>query len=314
MKDSHMRITKLLILLATLFAPVESLAQSDTTVLFIGNSFTYGHGSPVRFYRSDTVTDLNNTGIGGVPALFKSFTTQIGSDYDVYVETQPGSGLEFHIQNRLGTIGRRAWDVVVMHGQSTLDFEDPGNPAKLVETSGRLAEFLHTTNPEVEVHLMATWSRADQTYQPGGAWADQPIDAMAKDVRAGYNQAAQASEVISSVVPVGEAWNHAMESGVADPNPYDGTEFGKVSLWTYDYYHASTYGYYLEALVVFGRLTGRDPRSLGDHECSAFELGLSRQEASALQQVAFDTLVSSDGLTPAPFALDNPADLTRCAN
>ena len=99
-----MRITKLLILLATLFAPVESLSQSDTTVLFIGNSFTYGHGSPVRFYRSDTVTDLNNTGIGGVPALFKSFTTQIGSDYDVYVETQPGSGLEFHIQNRLGTI------------------------------------------------------------------------------------------------------------------------------------------------------------------------------------------------------------------
>jgi len=39
-------------------------------VLFIGNSFTYGHGSPVRSYRSDTVTDLNNTGIFGVPALF----------------------------------------------------------------------------------------------------------------------------------------------------------------------------------------------------------------------------------------------------
>ena len=92
------------------------------------------------------------------------------------------------------------------------------------------------------------------------------------------------------------------------------TEFGTISLWTYDYYHASTYGYYLEALVVFGRLTGRDPRSLGDHECSPFELGLSRQEASSLQQVAFDTLARTDGLTPAPFSLDNPASLTRCAN
>jgi len=61
---------------------------------------------------------------------------QIGSDYDVYVETQPGSGLDFHPENRLGAIGRRAWDVVVMHGQSTLDFTDPGNPAKLVDTSG----------------------------------------------------------------------------------------------------------------------------------------------------------------------------------
>ena len=309
-----MRMTQALILLATLCTPGAAWAQSDTTVLFIGNSFTYGHGSPVRFYRSDTVTDLNNTGIGGVPALFKSFTTQVGSNYDVYVETQPGSGLDFHLQSRLGTIGRRPWDVVVMHGQSTLDFEDPGNPAKLVDTSGRLAEFLHSVNAGIEVHLMATWSRADQTYQPMGAWAGQPIDSMAKDVRAGYDQAAQASAVINSVVPVGEAWNLAMESGVADPNPYDGTEFGTISLWTYDYYHASTYGYYLEALVVFGRLTGRDPRSLGDHECSAFELGLSRQEASALQQVAFDTLVKSDGLTPAPFTLDNPANLTRCIN
>ena len=58
---------------------------------------------------------------------------------------------------------------------------------------------------------------------------------MARDVRAGYDQAAQASAAITSVVPVGEAWTRAMETGVADPNPYDGTEFGTVSLWTYDH-------------------------------------------------------------------------------
>ena len=75
-----MRMTQALILLATLCTPGAAWAQSDPTVLFIGNSFTYGHGSPVRFYRSDTVTDLNNTGIGGVPALFKSFPKQ-GSDF-----------------------------------------------------------------------------------------------------------------------------------------------------------------------------------------------------------------------------------------
>ncbi len=302
----------LILTIAVMSTPAAAWAQSGTTVLFIGNSFTYGHGSPVRFYRSDTVTDLNNSGIGGAPALFKSFTTQVGLDYDVFVETQPGSGLDFHLENRLGTIGRRAWNTVVMHGQSTLDFEEPGNPAALVDTSGRLAEFLHAASPAVDVHLMATWSRADQTYRPEGAWSGKPIDAMAKDVRAGYDEAAKASTVITSVIPVGEAWTRAMETGVADPNPYDGTEFGTVSLWTYDYYHASTYGYYLEALVVFGRLTGRDPRSLGDHECSAFELGLSREEASALQQVAFDTLASDGELTPAPFVLDSPPRPARC--
>ena len=59
-----MRLAAILIV-TIMYAPSAAWAQSDTTVLFIGNSFTYGHGSPVRFYRADTVTDLNNTGIGG---------------------------------------------------------------------------------------------------------------------------------------------------------------------------------------------------------------------------------------------------------
>jgi hypothetical protein len=76
-------------------------------------------------------------------------------------------------------------------------------------------------------------------------------------------------------------------------NPYDGIEVGELNLWTYDHYHASTYGYYLEALVIFGSVTGREPRSLGQNECSGYELGLSRSEAKALQQVAFDQLAST---------------------
>ena len=116
-------------------------AQSGTSILFVGNSFTFGSGSAVRFYRADSVTDLNSEGIGGVPALFKSFTAQAGLAYDVYLETRGGSGLEFHLENKLGVIGRRPWDRVVMHGQSTLDFDKPGDPAKLIATSRQLAEF-----------------------------------------------------------------------------------------------------------------------------------------------------------------------------
>ena len=59
-------------------------AQAPASVLFVGNSFTFAAGSPVRFYRADTVTDLNSEGIGGVPALFKSFTQQAGLSYDVF--------------------------------------------------------------------------------------------------------------------------------------------------------------------------------------------------------------------------------------
>ena len=38
-------------------------SYGETSVLFIGNSFTYGYGSASRFYRADTVTDLNLNGI-----------------------------------------------------------------------------------------------------------------------------------------------------------------------------------------------------------------------------------------------------------
>ena len=101
-----------LTLVAGLFAGMIGLFanQSATSVLFIGNSFTFAAGSPVSFYRADTVTDLNNEGIGGVPALFKSFTQQAGLDYDVSLETRGGSGLDFHLENKRGVIGRRGWD------------------------------------------------------------------------------------------------------------------------------------------------------------------------------------------------------------
>jgi hypothetical protein len=258
------------------------------------------------------VTDLNSEGIGGVPALFKSFTTQAGLDYDVSLETRGGSGFEFHLENKLGVIGRRPWDTVVLQGQSMLDLDKPGDPAKLIATSRQIADFLRGRNPNVEIYLMATWSLADQTYPPKGAWFGKPIEAMARDVRVGYDKAAANAPAIKSVIPVGEAWTRAMQTGVADPNPYDGIDFGKVNLWTYDHYHASAHGSYLEALVIFGSLTARDPRSLGDNECSGYELGLNPPQVKALQQVAFDQLVTTGGVTPAPLVLSKPVNPERC--
>jgi hypothetical protein len=288
-------------------------SSSSTAVLFIGNSFTFGAGSPVQTWRPEIVTDLNHEKIGGVPALFKSFTTQAGLDYDVSLETHPGVGLDYHLQSKRDVIVSRPWDVVVMHGQSTLDFEKPGDPAKLVATTREMAVLLTSRNPKVEIHLTATWSRADQTYVAGGRWYGQPIAAMARDVRAAYDKAAATSPAIKSVIPVGQAWTRAMDTGVADPNPYDGITPGQIDLWTKDHYHASSEGYYLEALVVFGDVTGRDPRSLGDAECSAVELGIPAAEVKALQQVAFDELAATKRVTANRRQSSPPAAPARCS-
>jgi len=286
-------------------------AAAGTSVLFIGNSFLFGSGSAVRFYRAGTVTDLNHEGVGGVPALFKSFTQQAGLDYDVSLETRGGVGLDFHLENKLTEISSRGWDTVVMHGYSTLDADKPRDAAKLIATSKQMADVLRKGNPKVNLYLMATWSRADQTYPAKGAWAGQSIDAMARDVRAAYDKAAAAAGV-KAVIPVGESWSRAIQTGVADPNPYDGIEAGKLNLWTYDNYHASTHGYYLEALVIFGSVTGRDPRSLGQNECSAYELGISRAEVTTLQQVAFDQLAAAGAVTAAPLVAAKKANPERC--
>ena len=299
---------------AVLFAGLAtlSLVAQAASILFIGNSFTYAQGSPVHFYRANTVTDLNSQGIGGMPALFKSFTTQAGLDYDVYLETEPGVGLDWHLDHKTGVIGQRPWDSVVMHGYSTLDAKKPGDPAMLVDTVRRMSALLRIRNPAVEIRLMSTWPRADQTYDPKGAWYGKPIDAMAHDVRAGYDQAAAATSGLKPVVPVGDVWMRAIRSGVADANPYDGIDAGKVDLWTYDHYHASTFGYYLEALVVFGSVTGLDPRSLGENECSGYELGLSRPQVAAFQQLAFDQLAETAAVKPAPLKLPAPVEPVRC--
>ncbi|AWM76645.1 PEP-CTERM sorting domain-containing protein [Phenylobacterium parvum] len=282
--------------LAALALSLAATAAWAESILFVGNSFTFGATSPVLRYRPEQVTDLNREGIGGVPAIFKVLTTQARLDYKVSLETSPGKNFDWHLANRMPLIDR-PWDVVILQGQSTLDLERPGDPTRLIESGRQLSDILAQKNPSARIYYQATWSRADLTYLKPSPWKGKPIAAMARDVRAGYDRARAASKSVRGVLPVGEAWNRAMETGVADPNPYDGVAFGKVDLWGWDQYHASAAGYYLSALVIFGAVTGMDPRTFGEREVAAYELGLSPTQARGLQKAAYDQL-KSEGLMP----------------
>jgi hypothetical protein len=286
---SGLRQVVAVVVLAAVCAP--GAAAASETILFVGNSFIYGAASPVKRYGADTVDDLGHAGFGGVPALFRAFTQQAGLDYEVSLATVGGTGLDFHYEHQLPLIDRR-WDHVILSGNSVLDQHRPGDPGMHVKYAGVLADVFHRRNPAVQVWLNATWSRADQTYLKGGRWYGKPIEAMANDIRAACDLAAAKSGLIRDVIPVGQAWTRAMETGVADPNPYDGLTFGKLDLWAHDQYHASVYGYYLEALVIFGSVTGRDPRILGEREIAAGDLGISPAQAKALQQVAHSQLAA----------------------
>ncbi|QXT37606.1 PEP-CTERM sorting domain-containing protein [Sphingomonas sanguinis] len=255
------------------------------SILFVGNSFTFGANSPVMRYRPDLVRDLNREGIGGVPALFKTFAEEAGQDWQVSLETAGGRDLAFHYEHKRSEIDRR-WDVVVLQGYSTLDPQRPGDPVRHAEAAGLLTAMLRRANPRVRVELVSTWSRADLTYRTASPWRGRPITAMADDLAAGNTYAVRRYPEISGTIPVGQAWNRAWAERVADSNPYDGIAFGQVDLWTWDQYHASAAGYYLEALVIFGKITGFDVRRLGEQEKAGIDLGLEPRLIGRLQAIA----------------------------
>ena len=167
------------------------------TILFIGNSFTMGSGSPVHTYQANTVHDLNPPNdrgqtLGGVAAIFKEFTKEAGLDYDVSIEAVGGKNFDFHYNEKLALIDR-PWDDVVMQSYSQLNKDHPGDPAIVVDYGARLDKLFHAKNPNVHVWFNATWSRADYASPEIAPWKGKPIEQMAKDVYAGFEKARAAS-------------------------------------------------------------------------------------------------------------------------
>jgi len=269
------------------------------TILFLGSSFTYGAHSAAQHFHPETVHDLigpdaHGETYGGVPAIFKAFTMEAGlTDYDVSSELVGGKGLEYWFTDpqKLAAINK-PWDIVVMHGFSTLDQAHPGDRTLLLSSSKRIAQMFLSQNPNAKLWLFATWSRADQTFPDGAPWHGKPIQQMGKDVQAAYEQAVREEPRYAGIVPVGLAWNRAIDTGVADDNPYDDIGASKIDLWAYDHYHASSFGYYLEALMDFGKITGQDPLVLAGTDQVAEALGISPAQSKALMQVAHDTLAA----------------------
>lgn len=261
-------------------------AQPSRSILFIGNSFTFGADSDAMTYRKDSVTDLNGDGMGGVPALFKRFADEAGLHYEVSLETAAGQTLAWHFANKRAVIAR-SWDAVVLQQYSTLDPDRPGDVTATVPAVKGLAALLRQRNPQVDISLVATWTRPDLTYPKGQRWSGKPIERMALDLRKADDQVRADVPSISRVVPVGEAFNCAIAHKVADPNPYDGLTPGQIDLWASDHYHASTEGYYLEALTIFAAVTHSDPRKLGRTEGAARDLKIRPQIAVKLQGIAF---------------------------
>jgi hypothetical protein len=321
--------------LAVALLGLSASASAQTRVLFVGNSFTHGQYAPALNYNSAAVTDLNfglpasdlrahdagmTAAFGGVPGIFKKFTTQAGLNYDVQIEAVSGKSLQFHHTSALSVIAQSGWDKVVLQEQSTRPTPDArgGSRALFYDYATRLEQAIHGASPAAQVYLYGTWARPDFTYPAGSRYAGLPIDSMAQDLHNSYYHALATNSRFVAVAPVGDAFLRAITTGVATRNPYT-PDPSKINLWNSDQVHASKWGSYLSALVIFQQLTNVDPRTLGAGELAAVDLGITPAQAVALQQVAYQQVAAPNTIafTPGNVAVvrvgDGSATLTSAA-
>lgn len=325
-----------LIGLAAAVIGLSATAQAQTRVLFVGNSFTHGQFTPVLYYNSGAVTDLNfglpagnprahdagmPNAFGGVPGIFKKFTDQAGLNYNVQIEAVSGTSLQFHYANALSIIGQAGWDKVVLQEQSVRPVPTArgGNRPAFYTAATQLEQAVHAANPAAQVYLYQTWARADFTYPTGQSYSGFPVDTMTADLHNGYYRQFAANGRYAAVASVGDAWLRAITTGVAMRNPYT-PDPTKVNLWATDNVHPSITGSYLSALVLFYQLTNVDPRTLGGTEQAAAALGITPAQAIALQQVAYQQVslpTNATAFTPGNLAVvrvgDGTATLTTAA-
>ena len=274
-------------------------------ILFVGNSFFHGAFQPVLGYNAAAITDENyrpgRTGQrrrmyeheegpwGGIPGIFKKLTDEAGLRYEVHLEAISGQTLQFHYDSALAVIQQPKWNVVVLHDYSTgpVPARHGGQPERFYTYATKLEQAVHQASPQAKLYLYETWARADQTYPATGGYSGLPLDSMQADLHRAYYREATQDKHFVGVAPAGDAWLRAIREGLADPNPYDAPEPGKIDLWAIDHYHPSPYGAYLNACVLLAEITGADPRRLGAKEQAAAALGIAPEVAVQLQQIAW---------------------------
>ena len=202
-------------------------------------------------------------------------------------------------------------------------------------------------NAAAKVYVMQTWARPDMVFPhlatvadanyptvpdgrpiidtAGGTYPNGYPDTlyyeadglagMTADLRKAFATKVQTNAGFAGVIPVGEAFQRAVDDGIAKGDNFytsDGVYAAavpqdKINLWWDDYLHASKYGSYLSALVIFGKLTGINPASFGASEKAAADLGISPGDAVKLQRVAWDQLAAEGmPLTTFPCLRANP--------
>lgn len=247
-----MRALAVIVLIGTAVAgaPSEGRATDRMTrrVLFVGNSYTRFNDLP------GMVAELSRSAARG-PLLVTSR------------EARGGFNLRMHWRNRRlrQLIRARRFDVVVLQDHSLSPIEAPD---EMTEYARRFSRYV--SDAGARTILFQTWARAPRSRDYRRLELEGHDDMLAR-IDAVY--AALGDELHVSVAPVGHAWRQAIDT------------LPRISLHRRDGTHPAMPGSYLAACVLYGTLTGLDPR-----EAAWRPWRLSPSEGARIRAVAAASL------------------------
>lgn len=215
---------RLLLFCTLIFSTMSVTAQSETSVLFIGNSFTF----------------MNN-----MPFTFKSIAEAKGKK--IYVDTvvEGGKNFEFHASQTetYRTIKSRKWDYIVIQGHSNELAQPDSKVDQLTYPyAKKIVDSIRAYNPCAQIVLYMTWG-----YKYGNPkWsAIASYDSMQYRIK---NQYFRFSDLLNArISPVGEVWK-TLRSNYSGINLYDP-----------DNQHPSPAGSYVSACTFFASIFGESP-------------------------------------------------------
>jgi hypothetical protein len=277
--------------MAVLAVASSSTHASPLNILFVGNSYTYGHDDPVQSYNSANVTDANGTGYGGVPGIFKQMAAQSGFACNVTIEAVADYTLKDQYENESSIIGNSQWNIVVLQGNSTeaLPTARGGTPANFDTYASDLRGLVLSKNSSALLFLYETWASPTSVNDQGYDSGLSGLEEMTADLHAAYAHAGQAYG-FNGVAPVGDAFLEAINQGDATYDPSNSSIPG-YDLWNAsDIRHASVYGSYLAAAVLYAELTGKNPTLLPYAGSAAQTFGISQANALSLEEIAEESI------------------------
>lgn len=254
---------------------------------------------------------------GGIPGVFAELASEAKVPYDVHIEAISATTLAENYEAARDVIAQPLWDSVVLQEASfepisaSLSQDPKSDPQAFCEAVTTIERGVHEVASQADIYLYSTWAPADTAYLDttldARSFSDEgfrrSLEALTVAYRDAYIGAARYDGNIRGIAPVGDAWALAWREGIANPDPFAGSAPGVALSFGYlagsqpstkdvptdaGFHHPSKYGAYLNALVLFGTVTGTDVRMFGEHEQAAEDLGISGQIAVALQHVAWE--------------------------